>query len=114
MAPSSASRGEWADRKLKLLVLIGPAGVQMLTGPQHNPPCPAHHRTQRSRGHLRWPLLVRSIHHRQFRHTQRQPFGAMAREVDLGAGIVARAFNGGVIQLSALSGNSTKNLLLML
>jgi len=38
----------------------------------------------------------------------------VAGEVDLGAGIVARAFNGGVIQLSALSCNSTKNLLLML
>ena len=54
------------------------------------------------------------LHHRQLRHTQRQPLGAVAGEVDLGAGIVTRAFNGGVIQLSALSGNSTKNLLLML
>ena len=34
------------------------------------------------------------LHHRQLRHTQRQPLGAVAGEVDLGARIVARAFNG--------------------
>ncbi len=34
------------------------------------------------------------LHHRQLRHAQRQPLGAVAGEVDLDTGIVARAFNG--------------------
>src|SRR5450830_1222761 len=35
-----------------------------------------------------------SGHWRQLRHTQRQPLDAMAREVDLGPGVVAGAFQG--------------------
>lgn len=34
------------------------------------------------------------LHHRQFSNRQRQPFAAVAREVHLGAGIVAHAFDG--------------------